>query len=168
VAEQKIAGIELQNTIEGIVMRKFAPFLIIFLVGLPASANDPEKVTSEYFRSEGGGTAVETKDGVRLAYFGLVLSPVRTLPENATLVAEFDNPTNPSKPLQTIYTPKPGEKNIVLRSETFACLITHRYYTVTVTLFADAERKHAISSHVQSLNVDIPSSAVRQLGLKEC
>jgi hypothetical protein len=150
------------------MMRNFAPFLLVCLVGASAVAKDPEKVTSEYFRSEGGGTAVETKDGVRVAYFGLILAPVKALPENATLLVEFDNPVNPAKPLQTIYTPKPGEKQFILRSESVECVVNHRYYTVTVTLFADAERKQPISSHVQSLNFDMPGKIMQQLGLKEC
>jgi hypothetical protein len=149
-------------------MPKIAPLLLVSLIGVSAMAKDPEKVTSEYFRSEGGGTAVETKNGVRVAYFGLILSPVKALPENATLVADFDNPSDASKPLQMIYTPKPGEKQFVLRSEAFACVVNHRYYTVTVTLFADADRKQPVSSHVQSINFDMPSKIVQQLGLKEC
>jgi hypothetical protein len=125
-------------------------------------------VTSEYFKTKGGGTALDSKEGVRFAYFGLILEPMKPLPEGAVLVTEFENPQDASKPLTTEYTPSAGEREIVLKSSTYTCVVNNRDYRISVKLFTDRERKVLLSEHIQAITFSMPKRYMKQAGLKEC
>ena len=149
-------------------MRNTVPLGVAAILVCPAIALDQaDPVTSEYLKTAGGGTAVDTKDGARFAFFGIVLKTVKPLPPNAVLVAYFDNPREPSKPLTTEYTPREGEAEIVIRSEPYTCVVNNRDYRVTVKIYSP-DKSTLVSEHIQPISFNMPKKQLQQLRLKEC
>jgi hypothetical protein len=123
---------------------------------------------SEYFRTSGGGVGVDSKAGARVVYFGIVLQLRRSLPDNALLLAEFENPSDPSKPLRTEYRPKSTEKSITLTSEPLSCIVNGRDYAVVVQVLEGEASSSAIGEHRQAISFRIPASQMISLGLRQC
>ena len=149
------------------MIRLFVAAFVILLMPSVALA-DADPATSEYLKTVGGGTALDTKDGNRFAYFGIVVAPTKPLPQGVVLVAEFENPSDPSSPLRTFYTPKPDEKQITIRSEIYQCIANGRDYRVSIKIYADAEKKKLLSVHEQPIAFNVPKKMFAQMGLREC
>jgi hypothetical protein len=149
-------------------MRSASLILAVVLGSVSVALAQPDPVVSEYFKTKGGGTATEPKDGVVFAYFGIILEPLKPLPENAVLVAEFENPQYPAKPYVTEHVPGADEKKIVIRSEKFTCVVNNRDYRISVKLYSAADRASLLGEHVQPINFRMPKKYLQQLGLKEC
>lgn len=141
---------------------------LILACGFAMPQAMPANTESEYFRTFGCGTLVDSKIIPPDVVFFLNLKVKKSLPKKAVIVVEFENPIPKAAPIEVVLDPVPDDKDLSIFSPGIACLTNGKYYRTILTLFADSSRSRILSTHVQIVAVFMPPSMLDNLNVPMC
>lgn len=142
------------------------PLFLICRFAMPQAM--PPNADSEYFRTFGCGTLVNSKVIPADIVFYLNLKVKKSLPEKAVIVVEFENPISKAAPIEVALDPAPDKKELSISSPPMACITNGKYYRAILTLFADSSRSRILDTHVQIIAFFIPAPMFDNLNVPVC
>ena len=123
----------------------------------------PAPVTSEYFKSSGGGFTAAPGGGVR---YYIDLNCLQELAEPLYISARFPNPENAKKLVEFRTVMKAGQKKLVLQSPPFPRVKRDTLYTVVVLAFKDEARTERVAVHEQGLVFNMSDGMAHLFGIQ--
>jgi len=126
--------------------RPARPAVLLALLALAGCEADP---SAPYLAVEGGGFVFNYR--IAEVRYGIVVKPVRALPEGATIEARFENPSG-GAPLVVSRKPRPSDRRVHLESGPVAGVVKDEPYAVAVVL------KDAAGTPLQTIEKEFRSN----------
>ena len=137
---------------------RISTLLFILWVALCASsvghaASQPKPAKSAYLITTGAGFAMSPEEGVR---YGMNYKLRKVLNSPLYVVASFENPEDPSKPLETRITVEAGVMEFMIQSPRLSVISHDTRYSVELLLFKDPDHTQLLGTHRQEVLFSVP------------
>ena len=135
-----------------VLLALVAPIVVV-------AASQPSPTKSEYLISTGAGFGLEKDEG---AFYAMNFAVRKALPATIYVVALFDNPEGPERPLKIEVTVQADAKEIQLRSPPIHAITNNKRYLVRLMLYTDSDHTQLLSSHGQEVLFSVPKQLAVQ------
>lgn len=136
--------------------------LTILSAQVACVSGPPKPAVSEYVKTESDGFTVERGAGVK---YSLTYTLLKSIGENPTIKAEFENPMKSGATLILEKEIGPDERTLVISSERLPCIVNGRNYSVVLTLYSNGVE---VAKQKDKVQFDVPPSLFDELDIAVC